>query len=188
MNCPRCDNIRLEQLPGDEARFVSCPDCGRVFRVTSDGELVEKWLGPRSLVLYPVLSEDHPQKEASRIADELFASSEPGKRSVFRRFSREQLRQVISEIRLELERPTQNVRDILHLRAKETDLREYLALVADHLGMKLGEVEHANELNSRQDDDTPNRESRSGWSLPLSWILVVVVVLAVVIWGLAALR
>jgi hypothetical protein len=91
------------------------------------------------LVLYPVIFEKRPQNEAERIASELYAASEPGRRSIFRSFSREELRQLLSEIRLELRFPTQNVREILDLRGDEADLREYLAAVAKRLGALMGE-------------------------------------------------
>jgi hypothetical protein len=188
MNCPRCGSVELEPISGGEAEFVSCPGCGRYFRATSDGKVVEKWLGPLSLVLYPVIFEKRPQKEANRIANELYAASEPDRRSMFRPLSRDQLWQMISEIRIELERPTQNVRDILDLRGNEADLREYLALVADRLSMKLGWPGGAKEQKSQGCCHAMNGDSRSGWSLPLSWIFVVLVALIVVIWGLSALK
>ena len=175
-------------MPGDEAEFVSCPGCGRYFRSTPDGKVVEKWLGPLSIVLYPVIFENRPQKEANRIADELYAASEPGAHSMFRPFSRDQLWKMISEIRIELEHPTQNVRDILDLRGDETDLREYLGLVADRLSLKLGRPGSEKELRPQGCCDAMSKDSRSGWSLPLSWIVVVLVALAVVIWGISILK
>lgn len=139
MNCPRCEAVEAESTSGGKVEFVTCPRCGRHFRVTPDGRLVERWLGPLSLVLYPVIFEKRPQNEAERIASELYAASEPGRRSIFRSFSREELRQLLSEIRLELRFPTQNVREILDLRGDEADLREYLAAVAKRLGALMGE-------------------------------------------------
>jgi hypothetical protein len=148
MQCPRCDAVELEKSSGkksstDDPDFFACPQCRRRFMATSDGKLVERWLGPLSLVLYPVIFNEHPQEEAERIANELHAASQPGEESIFRRFSRDELRKILSEIRLELERPTQNIRDILDLRGDEADLREYLALVADRLGMLLDKDENS---------------------------------------------
>ena len=144
----------------------------------------QKGPGSLNLVLYPVIFESRPQKEASRIAEELYASSEPEGRSMFGTLSRDQLRQIISEIRLELKRPTQNVRNILDLRGSEEDLREYLTLVADHLDRKLVELGGAKEPSIQGHSPGMNRENRPGWSLPLSWIFVVLVILAAVIWVL----
>jgi len=140
------------------------------------------------LVLYPVIFESHPQKEANRIVDELYATSEPGAHSIFRPFSRDQLRQMISEIRIELEHPTQNVRDILDLKGNETDLREYLDLVADRLSLKLGRTGNAKVQRPQGCSHAMNSESRIGWSLPLSWIFVILVALAFLIWGLSTLK
>ena len=107
--------------------------------ITSNGELVERWLGPLSLILYPVMFERNPQTEAERIAQELYASCQPDRRSLFRSFTREELQQLLSEVRLELHHPTQKVREILDLRGEEADLRQYLAQVAQRLGELMGE-------------------------------------------------
>jgi len=175
-------------MPGDETESLSCPGCGRYFRSTPDGKVVEKWLGPLSIVLYPVIFENRPQKVANRIADELYASSDPGAHSMFRPFSRDQLWQMISEIRIELEHPTQNVRDILDLRANETDLREYLDLVADRLSLKLGKPGREKKLRPQGCYGAMSKDSRSGWSLPLSWIVVFLVALAALIWWISTLK
>ncbi len=151
MNCPRCGTVELETTSDDAIEFVECPQCNRYFRVTSDGNLVEKWLGPLSLVLYLVIFGKQPQKEARRIADELYAASDPSRRSVFRTLSRDQLGQVLSEIQMELEHPTQKVRDILGAQAEEADLREYLALVAKRLGALLAGGEMPDNANNTDD-------------------------------------
>jgi signal recognition particle subunit SEC65 len=71
-----------------------------------------------SLVLYPIIFARRPQEEARRIAEELFSPSVPGRRSSVRDFTKEELKELIAEIRLELESPTQSVRDIESRRAK----------------------------------------------------------------------
>jgi hypothetical protein len=71
------------------------------------------------LVLYGVIFEQRPQDSATRIAG-LFAN-DPRRDDI------------VAEIRLELREPSQSVRKILDLRASETDLREFLALVADEI-------------------------------------------------------
>jgi hypothetical protein len=101
--------------------------------VTPDGKLVEAWLGPISLLLYPILFSRRPQVEAERVAGEVYAATQPGHRSIFRSFTSEQLRDLLAEVRLELEHPSQRVRDILDLPQDEAALREYLALVANRL-------------------------------------------------------
>jgi hypothetical protein len=77
---------------------------------------------PISLVLYPVMFEQDPRNHCERIAV-IFAQQE----SVERR------KAVIQEIALELQDPTQQVRDILDSRASEEDLRSYLRCVAEQL-------------------------------------------------------
>jgi hypothetical protein len=144
MHCLRCDAVELEPESSGDAEFVKCPRCGHHFRVSADGALVERWLDPLSIVLYPVISETLPQQKAEWIADELYAASQPGTRGIFQSFSREQLQQISAEVRMELKHPTQNVRDILDLRGdeealRETPLREYLTIVVKRLGILLGE-------------------------------------------------
>ncbi len=139
VNCPRCDGVEILLPSTDEVSFVTCQQCNRHFRVTLNGELVDRWLSPLSLILYPVIFDTHPQKEAERIANELYASSQSGGRSIFRSFTREELQQLLSDVRLELEKPTQKVREILDLHGEEADLRQYLAAVAQRLGQLMGE-------------------------------------------------
>ncbi len=45
----------------------------------------------------------------------------------------EQIRLIVEEIKLELDDPTQQIRDILECRASEEDLRNYLRCVAERL-------------------------------------------------------
>jgi Zn-finger nucleic acid-binding protein len=153
MNCPRCETVELETTSSDVVKFFACPQCGRHFRATSDGKLVEKWLGPLSLVLYPVIFEKQPQKEAGRIADELYAASDPGRRSMFRPFARDKLKQMLSEIQMELEHPTQKIRDILDAQGEEADLREYIALVAERLGGLLAGGETPDKTSHTDDGE-----------------------------------
>jgi len=74
------------------------------------------------MVLYPVMFEANPGKHCKRVA-EMFAKHESG----------EQIRLIVQEIQLELDNPTQPVRDILESQASEEDLRKYLRCVADRL-------------------------------------------------------
>ena len=77
---------------------------------------------PISLVLYPVIFELYPSQHCERIAA-MFAKEE----------STERIKLMVQEIRLELDDPTQQVRDILDCRASEEELRNYLRCVAEHL-------------------------------------------------------
>lgn len=47
--------------------------------------------------------------------------------------SRERIKLIVQEIKLELDDPTQQVRDIVECRASEDDLRKYLRCVAERL-------------------------------------------------------
>jgi hypothetical protein len=67
------------------------------------------------LVLYPLLFGPHPAVTPEDIARRFVASRPPGF-----------LRYMVEEIRLELDDPTQQVRDILDAEAAEGELRDYL--------------------------------------------------------------
>lgn len=126
--CPRCGTIALIPLPESsrDILFFRCPQCQRQFAQRSGQGLSERWRGALSLVLYGVIFSPRPQTEAGRIAALLCEQQ-----------ARETLIWIENEIRLELASPSQNVRDILDLRASEQDLREFLALVADRLHEEL---------------------------------------------------
>lgn len=124
LQCPRCRAQAVELL---QDSFARCSVCGRSFRITDRGTLVERWLGPLSLVLYPVQFDRHPQTVAVQVAQNLRTGTG------FRKFSDAELREILLEIRSELQHPTQEVREILDCEASESDLRQYLAGVADQL-------------------------------------------------------
>jgi hypothetical protein len=86
------------------------------------GALCFRWLHPISLVLYPVSFEADPVQHCEHVV-EMFAKEK----------SNEQIRLIVQEIKLELDDPTQQVRDILECNASEEDLRKYLRCVADRL-------------------------------------------------------
>lgn len=110
--------------------FYVCRGCARRFRLTSAGGFVERWGGPLSLVLYPVIFSKNPQEQARQIGESLCGSTREGERSIFRRFSLEHLKLIQLEIANELQNPTQGVKQILDCRASEADLRKYLTAVA----------------------------------------------------------
>jgi len=122
--CPRCQGTELRASPSPtEVAFFECPRCARRFARHDTGALTERWLEPLSLVLYGVIFELHPQREATRVAAMLRSQQEAARCELIAR-----------EIRAELAAPTQPVREILPgMRASEGDLREFLRGVADAL-------------------------------------------------------
>ncbi len=117
--CLRCEGVKLEGAPS--IRFFRCPQCGRQYALKGNGALVDRWLSPISLVLYPILFSARPQDDGGRVVEMfLDRSARP---------------HIVSEIRAELARPTQRVRDILDLRegVTEQDVRDFLSAVADGL-------------------------------------------------------
>jgi hypothetical protein len=117
--------------------FFSCPECNRRFRMHGDGSLVERWLGPISIVLYPVIFSRSPQSRASEISEGLYQSALPNGKRMFRRLTWDELQYLIDEIEEELSHPSQKVRDILKCTGSESDLREYLGLVVKDLKAKI---------------------------------------------------
>jgi hypothetical protein len=134
MKCLKCEYIEVID-EGDN--FFSCPECNRRFRMHGDGSLVERWLGPISLVLYPVIFSRSPQSRASEISEGLYQSALPNGKRMFRSFTWAELQFVIDEIEDELSHPSQKVRDIHKCIGSESDLREYLGLVAKDLKAKI---------------------------------------------------
>jgi transposase-like protein len=125
--CLRCKITTLDALESFEGiSFYRCPACHRNFARKAGGALHFRWLHPISLVLYPVIFELHPMRLCERYAA---ISVEPE--------STEYLKLTIQEISLELDDPTQQIRDILDCRASEDDLRKYLRCVAEHLKDRL---------------------------------------------------
>jgi hypothetical protein len=124
----RCTDVALEPLDSfAKISFWRCPQCARQYAQEPGRALVDRWRGPISLVLYGVIFEERPQEHADRQVEQFVGGS----------FTPEHLRSIVAEIRSELARPTQPVREILSLRASERDLREYLQLFADKLDAAL---------------------------------------------------
>jgi hypothetical protein len=120
--CLRCDNVALE--PCDAApsiEFFQCPNCKRRSARALGQELTERWTGPLSLVLYSVLFDRHPAERAAEVARHFLDGRSPA-----------EVRLTVEDIREELARPKQKVRDILPgMPARETELREFLRRFAD---------------------------------------------------------
>jgi hypothetical protein len=125
--CLRCDNVALEpREAAPSIEFFQCPNCQRRYARAEGGELTERWMGPLSLVLYGVLFDQHPAERAAQVARQLLDQRSPA-----------DLRLMVQEIREELARPKQRVRDILPgMPAGETELREFLQKFADAVDLK----------------------------------------------------
>jgi hypothetical protein len=123
LRCLRCKTTGLiaSASPGGIS-FFECPKCHRNFARKPGGALCFRWPHPIGLILYPVIFADDPSQDCERVAD-LFAKQQ----------SSERIKLFVQEIKLELDDPTQQVRDILECHASEDDLRKYLRCVADRL-------------------------------------------------------
>lgn len=114
----------MEVDPGGGLQFFRCGACRRDYALRSPGQLVDRWRSPLSLVLYPIIYSTDPRADAGKVV-KMFA----GHLGVS---------EIVSDIRAELSKPTQRVRDIHRLEAPETvvseaDVREFLRLVAEGL-------------------------------------------------------
>ena len=115
--CLRCSNVHLLKLAGSdrEIAFYQCPACFRQYAQSRDQSLTYRWGHPLSVALYGVIFAPEPLKHADRIAELLL------------RNSTEDVETTMAEIELELQRPTQKVRDILQNIASEEACRRFLS-------------------------------------------------------------
>ena len=81
-----------------------------------------RWGHPINLLLYPAIFDEHPEERCEEIAT-LIAKQE----------SADRIHSIIRETKLELDDPTQQLRDILESRATEKDLRRYLRCAVEQL-------------------------------------------------------
>ena len=115
-HCLRCKTVLLresEHYP--DIRFFECPNCNRRYALAPGQQLIFRWLHPVTLALYPVIFDATPVERAGIVAKRLA-----------QQYSGGELALMIKEIRLELDDPTQQVRDTLDSRASEEELRRYL--------------------------------------------------------------
>jgi len=124
MSCLRCATTTLRVLPesSHEMAFYECPSCLRHFARKEGGSLTYRWLHPVSVALYGVLFEREPLEHAQQIAEMLVRNRPP-----------EKIASLVEEIELELEHPTQQVRDIIENVASEAKCRAFLAAVVHRL-------------------------------------------------------
>src|SRR5262249_24551886 len=122
--CLRCKTVplRIVEPTYPQVTFFECPSCRRPYALRPGKELTFRWLHPISLALYEAQFEEAPSIHAGERA----VSSVKERRM-------EELELLVNEVRLELQEPTQQVRDILDCRASESDLREFLRLFGEHV-------------------------------------------------------
>ena len=122
-HCPRCKTVLLgetEQYP--KIRFFLCSNCRRRYALEPGKALTLRWGEAVTLPLHEVYAYDAPVKQAVRIAQKFVSQ-----------WSTEELDWIVDEIRLELDDPTQQVRDTLDCKASEVDLRRYLFSFCEHV-------------------------------------------------------
>jgi hypothetical protein len=100
------------------SHFFECLACGRQYALRPGQELTYRWRHPISLALYGVIFDPPTNAAVLRAAESLREGR-----------SDDEIAALVKEIRLELNDPTQQVRDILDCRATEEELRNFLGLV-----------------------------------------------------------
>jgi hypothetical protein len=122
-NCLRCDNaILFASNLSENIEFFECPQCHRHYARKSGQALTFRWGHPTSLPLYTILFTRDPLFRVSEIGD-LFIKDN----------SLDFLQLMTDEIELELQHPTQQIRDILDNPQAESECREFLAAFANYL-------------------------------------------------------
>jgi len=123
-NCLRCSDVELTRLPesSEEITFFECPSCHRHYAQSPGQSLTYRWSHPVSLALYCILFNREPLSAAPFVAKELMRGR-----------SRDASLKMIEEIELELQRPTQNVSEILDNPQSEEECREFLQAVVTYI-------------------------------------------------------
>jgi transposase-like protein len=121
--CPRCKTVLLAETEHyRKIRFFLCSNCSRRYALEPGKALTSRWLEAVILPLHQVYPYEAPIEQAARIAQKFVSQ-----------FSTEQLDWIVEEIRLELDDPTQQVRDALNCKASEVVLRQYLFSFCEHV-------------------------------------------------------
>jgi hypothetical protein len=135
--CLRCKTVKLAVIEPylAEMTFFECPVCRRQYALQPGKELVFRWLHPISQALYRVIFEENPTATLARLT---FVDWRlPQKQEDF-----------IREIELELNEPTQQIRDIHGCRASEAELRKYLRLYCELLKCQTGAAPESERSNA----------------------------------------
>jgi transposase-like protein len=122
-DCPRCKTATLAETGhAENIRFFLCSSCNRRYALQAGKTLTSRWHEAVTLPLYDVCSSDAPVQDALKVARRFVSHS-----------STELLDWMLREIRLELDDPTQQVRDTLDCKAPEAELRQFLASFCEHV-------------------------------------------------------
>lgn len=123
LKCLRCNDATLNLLPSPlSIRFFECPECKRHYSLKENGLLTFRWPHPIGVALYGIQFKSAPLEHIDNTVEELLIS-----------FSQEQMPTFIKEMKLELEHPTQHIRDIVDCVASEELCREFLSEVVTRL-------------------------------------------------------
>jgi hypothetical protein len=126
--CLRCLHSALK--PTDSPPGLQCwvcPTCARAYTKKPGTPLTFRWGHPISLALYPVIFDPDPAPRAADVARRLAGQ-----------WTAEEAAQVVAEITLELEAPTQPVRSIVDNVASEEACRAYLRSLVAQLALAPG--------------------------------------------------
>ena len=130
--CPRCPETELTLAPqrSEDVSFLECPSCRRQYQLRSKTLLTERWMGPLSLLLYPIALSSDPLGDVERAVRHLVDVEG---------WPKSKLQWALSEAELELQSPSQKVSKILDLFADPTEdeVREYLQRLVRRLGERL---------------------------------------------------
>jgi hypothetical protein len=116
-SCLRCEGELLvsQSDHGKDIEFFECPSCKRNYARHPDGALTYRWLHPVSLPLYAVLFERDPVTHARDVAGHFV-----------RQHAAQEVTELVNEIELELNQPTQQIHKILDNPQSEEVCREFL--------------------------------------------------------------
>jgi hypothetical protein len=130
--CPRCQTIELALAPqrSEDVSFLMCPQCQRQYQLRSKELLTERWMGPLSLLLYPIALSSQPLEDVGLAARHLVD---------IEGWPKAKLAWAVTEAKLELQSPSQKVSKILDLfsEASEEEVREYLRQLVNRLDQRL---------------------------------------------------
>lgn len=123
MNCLRCRDqalTRLDAHSSASSTFFECPLCGRHYTLMAGRALTFRWRHPISVALYEF-------SFRSGSAEGFVASTAA---AMEKNRTPKQIDAVIQEFELELNEPTQQIRDIISSPRTEEECRAFIAEVA----------------------------------------------------------